>query len=155
MKQNFYQDFKEFIILLNKHNVDYLIVGGYALSIHSNPRSTRDIDIWIRNSKENAERVIKVIDEFGFSGLSISIDDLLNKNKIIQLGVAPIRIDLMNTIDGVNFDEAFNNKLIYKFDDVDNVSYISFNDLLKNKMSSGRDRDKADIIWLKKYGKNN
>ncbi len=154
MIQNFYEDFKTFIKLLNKFGVEYLIVGGYALAIHSRPRSTQDIDIWVKPSKGNAEKALKAIDEFGFGSLNVLLNDLLDKKKVIQLGVAPIRIDIMSSIDGVTFDEAFQNRLIYKFDDIENVTYISFDDLITNKNSSGRDKDITDINWLKKYGKN-
>lgn len=155
MIEYFFEDFKDFLRLLKKNDVEYLIVGGYAVSIHSRPRSTQDIDIWIKSSKGNAEKVLKVINEFGFGEMEISLNDLINENMVIQLGNPPIRIDIMTAIDGVEFNEAYKNKSSFSYYDLENVYYISFDDLLKNKESSGRDKDIDDIKWLKKYGKDN
>jgi len=146
------KDFKEFIELLNKNNVKYLLVGGYAVGYHSRPRYTEDIDIWIETSLENAEKIIQVLCKFGFTGLSISIEELIQPEKIIQLGLPPQRIDILTSIDGVNFNEAWERRIVDSFGDIP-VFIISLKDLIKNKLSSGRIKDLQDIEWIKMYGK--
>ena len=103
------EDFKEFIALLNEYQVKYLIVGGYAVGFHSRPRFTNDIDIWIDNSKENAEKLLRVLDDFGFGGLDIGLTDLTSTDQVIQLGNAPLRIDIMTGVSGLKFYEAYEN----------------------------------------------
>ena len=153
MIQNFFDDFKDFIKLLIKYNVEYLIVGGYAVSIHSRPKNTQDIDIWINPSKRNAEKLLKVIDEFGFGSTGITLKDLTTENQVVQFGIPPIRIDIMTSIDGVDFNKAYANKVPFQFDDIGKVFYISFKDLLTNKKQSNRLKDKIDLDWLNEYGK--
>lgn len=155
MIQNFYNDFKEFIKLLIKFNVEYLIVGGYAVSIYSRPKNTQDIDIWINPSRGNAEKLLKVIDEFGFGSTGITLNDLTTENQIVQFGIPPIRIDIMTSIDGVDFNKAYADKVLFQFDDIGKVSYISFEDLLTNKRKSDRLKDKIDLDWLNEYGEDN
>jgi hypothetical protein len=145
-----YSDFEEFIELLNKHSVKYLVVGGYVVSFYTFPRNTGDIDIFIEATEDNARKIITVLDEFGFGYLNMSIDDLLKSEQIIQLGNSPVRIDLITSIDGVEFDEAYKNKSVIKLGEVKNVSIISLNDLLKNKTVTGRPKDIQDAEQLKK-----
>jgi len=146
------KDFKEFIELLNKNNVNYLLVGGYAVGYHSRPRYTEDIDIWIQPSLENAKKIIHVLNKFGFTGVSVSIEELIQPEKIIQLGLPPQRIDILTSIDGVNFNEAWERRIVDSFGDIP-VFIISLKDLIKNKSSSGRTKDLQDIEWIKMYGK--
>ena len=146
------KDFKEFIELLNKNNVNYLLVGGYAVGYHSRPRYTEDIDIWIEPSLENAKKIIHVLNKFGFTGVSVSIEELIQPEKIIQLGLPPQRIDILTSIDGVNFNEAWERRIVDSFGDIP-VFIISLKDLIKNKSSSGRIKDLQDIEWIKMYGK--
>ena len=148
---NLAQDFKEFIELLNAYSVRYLLVGGYALSFFSRPKLTQDIDFWIDPEAENAEKVLKVLEEFGFGQLDITMKDLSKPGQIIQLGNAPLRIDLLTAIDGVNFTEAYRNKVNSRFLGID-IDIISRSDLIKNKQSSGRKKDLADLDWLEQYG---
>lgn len=148
----YFEDFKDFIRLLQKHEVEYMIVGAYAVAIYSRPRFTQDLDFWVSSSKENAAKLIKVVNEFG-DALGLSEDDFMTEGKIIQFGVAPIRIDIITSIEGVNFLEAYKNKKTYTFDDIDNVNYISLDDLIKNKKSVGRKKDIDDIHWIKKWKK--
>ena len=150
-----FKDFIDFIELLQKYEVDYLIVGGYAVGLHSRPRATQDIDFWIRPSKENAKNVIKVLIEFGFADVKLTIEELIDKDQLFILGRPPFRIDLLTSISGVQFDEAFNNKFIHDFGSVKNVNFISYNDLINNKKASDRQKDKNDLDWIKTYGKNN
>jgi len=146
------KDFKEFIELLNKNNVNYLLVGGYAVGYHSRPRYTEDIDILIEPSLENAKKIIHVLNKFGFTGISVSIEELIQPEKIIQLGLPPQRIDILTSIDGVNFNDAWERRIVDSFGDIP-VFIISLKDLIKNKSSSGRIKDLQDIEWIKMYGK--
>lgn len=150
-----FKDFIDFIILLQKYKVDYLIVGGYAVGLHSRPRATQDIDIWIRPSKRNAENVIKALKEFGFSDLDLDVEEFIVEDQLFILGNPPFRIDLLTSISGVQFDKAFKNKYVHDFGSIKNAYFISLYDLIKNKKASNRKKDKDDLSWIKTYGKNN
>lgn len=138
------QDFKEFIKLLNAHKVEYLVVGGYAVAIHGFPRTTGDIDFWIKPSKENAERVVKSLIEFGFGSLDISIEDFTKQDSVVQLGFPPNRIDIMTSVSGINFDECWQNKKEVTFEG-EKINFISLHYLRLNKKSTGRDKDNLDL----------
>ena len=140
----FSKDFKEFVELLIKHKVDYLVVGGYAVGIHGHPRYTGDLDIWLNVSDENAQRILASVNEFGFSSYKLSVKDFTKANGEIQLGYPPLRIDLLNHIDGVAFDDCFKNKKEVTVEGV-KINFISYNDLLKNKRASNRPQDIADL----------
>ena len=141
-------DFREFVILLQKHSVNYLIVGGYAVGYHGYPRYTGDLDIWLNPIKANAEKIILAVNEFGFSSLKLTEGDFTKEGNIIQLGYPPLRIDLLTQIDGVLFDDCYKNKIQVEIDDL-TVDFISYNDLIKNKKSSGRYKDLDDLEHLK------
>jgi hypothetical protein len=141
------KDFEEFIELLNKHKVKYMIVGAYALALYAKPRNTGDIDIFISRSDANAACMIKVLEDFGFESAGISKEDFLSESRVIQLGVSPVRIDIMNKIDGVLFDDAFKRIEIVKFGNTI-ANFISKTDLISNKLSSNRLKDKADLEEL-------
>ena len=144
------EDFKEFIELLNVHQVKYLIIGGYAVGFHSRPKFTQDLDIWIENSQENAIRVLSVLKDFGFFELDITMEDLTNPDRIIQLGHVPLRIDIITSVNGLNFSDAFQKRAEGKYLGV-NAKFISLKDLLKNKKSTGREKDLEDIRWIQRY----
>jgi predicted nucleotidyltransferase len=146
------QDFEDFVFLLNEHEVDYMIVGGYALAFHGKPRHTGDLDIWIDISENNAQKMFDVINEFGLSSLGLQKADFLQKGIITQIGYPPLRIDILNEIDGVTFKDAYLNKLIIDVDGLP-VNYIGLDDLIKNKQVSGRQRDISDISELNKLKK--
>jgi len=146
------KDIIDFIILCNKHNVKYLVIGGYAVSVHGYPRSTKDIDLCIEMSETNASKMIQVIKDFGFSSLKLKNEDFLKKDSITQLGFPPLRIDILNDLDGVSFEEAWNNKKIISFENVA-VNFIGYNDLLIVKQKAGRPQDIADVEKLKKRNK--
>lgn len=137
-------DFREFVQLLNKNDVQYLIVGGYAVGIHGHPRYTGDLDIWLFPENHNAKKILIAIKEFGFGSLKITENDLCKENIVIQLGYPPLRIDLLTSIDGVKFDEAYMNKKIVEIEDV-KVNFIGYADLIKNKKASGRHQDLGDV----------
>ena len=149
---NLEQDFEDFVTLLNKHDVHYMIVGGYALAFHGKPRHTGDLDIWIETSDTNAEKMCKVIAEFGMASLGMEKDDFLKKGIITQIGYPPLRIDILNEIDGVDFQDAYHHKSIIDIDGLV-ISYIGLDDLIKNKTVSGRSQDLTDVNALKKLKK--
>lgn len=140
----FSQDFKEFVELLINHNAEYLIVGGYAVGVHGHPRYTGDIDIWLNPTSENAGRILACVNEFGFASYGLKLDDFMKEGNIVQLGYPPLRIDLLTQIDGVTFNECYQNKTQVEIEGL-LVNFIGYNDLLKNKKESGRLRDLDDI----------
>lgn len=141
------KDFEEFIELLNKNEVEYLVVGGYAFAIHAFPRFTNDIDFFIHATKSNVNKIVSVLLEFGFDKDSFTSDDFLIKDRVIQLGEAPYRIDILTSIDGVNFDDAWQRKVVGKYGD-QVLYFISKEDLIKNKKASGRKKDLDDLSEL-------
>ncbi len=144
----FSQDFKEFVGLLIEHEAEYLIVGGYAVSIHGHPRYTGDLDIWLNPTETNAEKIVKCVNDFGFSSFGLNVSDFTKEGNIIQLGYPPLRIDLLTQIDGVSFSECFKNKKEVEIEGL-TVNFIGYNDLLENKKKSGRLRDLDDLENLK------
>lgn len=146
------RDFEDFIILLNKYKVDYMIVGRYALAFHGKPRHTGDLAIWIDLSDDNAQKMLDVVNEFGMASLGMEKTDFLQKGGITQIGYPPLRIDILNEIDGVNFRDAYQTKLVIDVDEIP-VNYIGLDDLIKNKQISGRKQDLSDINELNKLKK--
>lgn len=140
-------DFKELLELLNKNDVEFIIVGGYALAFHGVPRTTGDIEIFINSIEENAQKIIKVIEEFGFGGLGLISSDFTKKDQVIQLGFPPVRIDFVTTITGVSWDEARQNSESGFYGEI-GVKYIGINELIKNKKATGRNRDLSDLESL-------
>jgi predicted nucleotidyltransferase len=148
-KINLQADFLDFIKLCNEHEVKYLIIGGFAVSIHGFPRYTKDMDICIEMSNENAEKIIMVIEKFGFKSLKLEREDFLKKEFITQLGHEPVRIDIINHLECVTFNEAWNNKKVVKVENVP-VNFIGFDELIKVKTNAGRPQDLVDVMKLKK-----
>ena len=142
-----HSDFKELLELLNAHEVDYLIVGGYALALLGAPRFTGDLDIYLSTHRNNARKVISVLEGFGFGTLPLTEDDFSKQNQVIQLGVPPVRIDFVTSIDGVKWEKAWASRVDGKWGDVP-VSYLSREDFISNKRASGRMKDLADIESL-------
>jgi hypothetical protein len=140
-------DFKEMLWCLKDEEVDFIIVGAYALAAHGFPRATGDIDIWVRNSFENAQKIMRALMKFGAPISRLSEEDFTAPDMIVQLGVEPCRIDLLTGIDGVGFDEAWQNKISITIDDLE-IDILSREDLLRNKLATGRDKDQGDIVWL-------
>ncbi|MCX6564998.1 MAG: nucleotidyltransferase [Candidatus Aminicenantes bacterium] len=143
------KDFKEFIELLNEHSVRYLVVGGFAYSFHAEPRFTKDIDIFVEGSKENAGKLLKVFAAFGFEDLGLTMDDFIGPGEVVQLGVEPVRIDVMTSITGVDFAPAWENRVSGNYGDVP-VYFISKADLILNKAAVGRKQDLSDIDKLQR-----
>jgi len=142
------QDFKEFIQLLNDNLVRYLVVGGYAVALHGYPRYTKDLDIWIERSHENATRMVQALQQFGFSSLHLHENDFMVEDQIIQLGYAPHRIDIITSLEGVKFIECYKKRLPIDVDGVI-VNFIDLDHLRKNKKATGRYQDLADLEKLK------
>ncbi|MCE7059830.1 DUF6036 family nucleotidyltransferase [Dyadobacter sp. CY343] len=142
-------DFEDFIALLNKHEVEYLVVGGYAMAFHGRPRYTGDLDIWINVSESNAQKMLVVLAEFGFSSLMFSKEDFLKENIINQIGYPPLRIDILTSVDGITFAEAYSNRKSLEMGALE-VAFIGLNQLIANKKASNRPQDIVDIESLKK-----
>jgi hypothetical protein len=138
------KDFREFIALLNKNSVKYLIVGGYAVAFHGHPRYTKDIDIWVWIDNTNADNIIKALHEFGFNLPGLTKEDFLKKGNVIQLGYPPNRIDLLTEISGLDFENVYPEKVEVEIDKV-KLDFIDINNLKKNKKASGRYQDLADL----------
>jgi predicted nucleotidyltransferase len=140
----FNPDFKEFIQSLNDNQVRYLIIGGYAVALHGYPRYTKDVDIWIEMSEDNAERLLAALDQFGFGSLDLKADDFTAPDRVIQLGYPPNRIDILTTPDGVDFATCYIERVEVNLDEI-NVSFIDLANLKLNKKASGRLQDLADL----------
>jgi len=149
---NLEKDFEDFVRLLNEYHVDYMIVGGYALAFHGKPRHTGELDIWIAISDTNAGKMQLVIDDFGMASLGLKKADFLQAGIITQIGYPPLRIDILNEIDGISFEEASLNKATIDIDGLA-VKYIGLDDLIKNKLASGRHQDISDVVTLRKIKK--
>lgn len=147
----FTKEFLDFIKLLNKHNVEYMIVGGYAVGYHGYPRYTGDLDIWINISERNAGKMILVMNEFGVVIPDLKKEDFLRDNPMagIYFGREPLRIDILNSIEGVKFEECYPNRNVTNFEGTP-VNYIHYKDLIKNKLKTGRRQDKVDVEKLEK-----
>jgi hypothetical protein len=130
--------------LLNLKKVEYLIIGGYAVGYHGYPRPTGDLDIWISNARENAGRTHEALEEFGFS---CRIDLLLQDNQVVRMGIPPFRIEVLTTIDGVEFVDCYSERVTADVNGVE-VSLISLPRLKENKKASGRSIDVTDLEHL-------
>ena len=139
-------DFDAFVKALNDNNVEYVIIGAYALAFLGHPRATGDIDFWVHPQKDNALKLLTALNDFGFGTLNLTVDDILS-GKIIQLGFPPVRIDLVTKLDGLDSGEILHSKMPGKLGTQD-VWYLSKHAFIKNKRSSGRHKDLADIELL-------
>ena len=137
-------DFREFIASLNDNQVRYLVVGGYAVAFHGNPRYTKDLDVWIEMNQENAVCIVKALKQFGFESLGLQEDDFMVPNQILQLGYPPNRIDVHNSLEGVDFASCYASRNQVEMDGVP-VNFIDRENLKKNKRASGRKQDLADL----------
>ena len=138
------QDFKELLQLLNSKKIEYLVIGGYAVALYGYPRATGDIDIWIAISKTNARKTVEALREFGFDIPELREELFLEKDKNIRMGNPPLRIEIITSIDGVEFAECYKNKNTVTIDNIE-IDFISLKDLKKNKKASGRYQDLADL----------
>lgn len=143
------KDFEEFFELLNRNEAKYMLVGGYAYAIYASPRYTKDIDIFYACEPENAEKLINILQQFGFGSLEIEKNDFLKKGQVIQLGMPPYRVNLINQIEGVSFEDAWKKRQTSRYGEQE-INVIGKEDLIKNKIATGRKQDKLDVENLKK-----
>ena len=147
------KDLREFVECLNSNGVEYLIVGALAVSWHGYPRYSADIDFFISASEENAARLLLAIQQFGFGSLGLTVEDFTAPARVIQLGHEPNRIDLMTSISGVSFDDAWQTRVPGELDGI-LVPFIGRDALLRNKEASGRGKDRIDVEELRKQKPN-
>jgi len=147
------KDYKEMLQLLLEEQVNFILVGAYALSAHGYPRATGDIDIWVKADESNSKRIYQVLSRFGAPLEQINENGFAGEGIIFQIGVAPRRIDIITQIDGVTYDEADEDKIVVEVEEL-KLPIISLSKLIKNKMSTGREKDKLDAKFLIKNRKN-
>jgi len=140
----FNQDFKEFIESLNADQVRYLVIGGDAVALHGHPRYTKDLDVWVECSQENALALLKALENFGMGSLGLTADDFLVPDQVVQLGYPPNRIDILMGASGIEFGDCYPHREIVVLDGVE-VNFIDLENLKKNKKASGRLQDLADL----------
>ncbi len=140
-------DFKELLALFNAHRVKYMIVGAYALGFHGAPRYTGDLDLLVKPDPENARKILRVLQEFGFGSLDITVEDFTTKERVVQLGVPPVRVDLLTSITGIEWEQAVSHRISGTFGDVPTF-FIGLDDFVLNKKACGRHKDLADVEVL-------
>jgi len=140
-------DFRDLLELFNAHSVDYMVVGGYALAFHGAPRYTGDMDLFVRPDEKNARKIIEALNKFGFNSEGFSLLDFSTPDKVIQLGSPPVRIDIITSLSGVSWEEAFSGRIEGKYGDT-TVYYIGRDQFILNKSATGRKRDLADLEAL-------
>lgn len=144
---NTHPDFEQLLRLLEEHRVDYMIVGGYAVAYHGHPRFTKDIDVFFDAREENVSRLREALIAFGFEEQDLPPEAFTTKGNVLTFGVVPTRVDLVNDIDGVAYEEAKPNVARGTYGGVE-VTFIGFGDLIKNKQATPRIKDKADVEEL-------
>ena len=145
------EDYKDMLQSLLDNEVKFLIVGAYALAAYGYPRATGDFDIWVETSPENSKKILSSLISFGSSTSGLTEITFMQKGIIFQIGVAPRRIDLITHIDGVDFDDAYPSRKIIAMEGL-NLPFISKENLIKNKKSTGRDKDRIDVKYLEENG---
>ncbi len=140
-------DFIDILTAFSEEETEYLVVGGYAMAFHGYVRATGDIDLWIRISSENVQKVWRALQKFGAPLFDLTIDDLLTQGMVYQMGVIPNRIDIINDITGVKFEDAWENRTSIEFGDL-KIPLIGKEHLLVNKKATCRVKDQGDIAWL-------
>ncbi len=140
-------DFRDLLSAFNAQGVDYLVVGAYALAAHGRVRATGDLDVWVRAAPDNAARVMKALTDFGAPLHDLTLTDLSRPGVVFQVGIAPLRIDILTGIDGVTFDEAWPARVQTRVFDQP-VAVLSVEHLIRNKRAVGRAQDLADLEWL-------
>ena len=143
------QDYKEMLSILLENDVKFLLVGAYAMAVYGFLRATADIDIFVSSDSENVKKLYKSLEKFGAPTKNISPNDFEKPGTIFQIGVAPRRIDIINEIDGVTFDEAYEDKIVVELDRL-MISVISKEKLIRNKLATGRPQDKLDAKKMNK-----
>ena len=140
-------DFRELLALLNAHNVEYVVVGAYALAFHGAPRFTGDLDVFVQPSAENAARILAALAAFGFRFENLTAQDFTVPNQVVQLGLPPVRIDLITSITGVSWEQARSHRVAGNFGNVP-VHYLGLDEYIANKRATARKKDIADLEEL-------
>ena len=141
------RDFRDLLAEFNAQGVEFLIVGAHALAVHGHVRATKDLDVWVRPDAENAKKVLRALKEFGAPLHDLTEVDLANPGTVFQIGMPPLRIDVLTAIDGMAFEEAWPSRLITRFADQP-AAVLSREHLIRNKRAAGRAQDLADVEWL-------
>ncbi|MYD62982.1 MAG: hypothetical protein F4W91_18235 [Gemmatimonadetes bacterium] len=144
---NIHNDFEEFLQLLNAETVEFVIVGGYAVAFHGYARATDDLDLFFRNTRENINHIRHALDRFGLATTEAQATEFADSGNIVRMGIAPVRIEMMNSISGLTFEEVWQNRISGIYGETP-VFYISLADLIKNKRASARPKDLADVDEL-------
>ena len=147
MEMQLPDDFKEFLKLLNSHNVEYLLIGGFAVGFYGYPRATNDIDVWVARTESNATKLVAALEEFGFGTANLKPEIFLTPDKIVRMGVPPMRVEVLTGISGVEFDSCYAARIQATLGGVE-VRLISLSDLKINKRASGRHKDLDDLDHL-------
>jgi predicted nucleotidyltransferase len=140
-------DYKDILLALSNRKVKFLLVGAYAMAVHGYPRATADIDLWVMPAVENAPAVLQALEDFGAPCGDLSLEDLQTEGIIFQIGVAPRRIDILTSVDGLTFEDAFAHSQTIEIEGIP-VHVLSIPDLISNKRSTGRTKDLADAEAL-------
>jgi hypothetical protein len=140
-------DFREFLRCLKDADVQYLLVGGYAVGYHGYPRATGDIDVWVARTRGNARKTVAALEAFGFGSEKLSESLFLEPDKIVRMGIPPMRIEILTSVSGIEFEDAYADRVKDRLDDVE-VDLISLHFLKLNKMAAGRAKDIADLEEL-------
>ena len=140
-------DFRELLVLFNAHSVEYIVVGGYALAFHGAPRFTGDLDIFVRPTAQNAGRILAALNDFGFGSLNLGAEDFSTQDRVVQLGVPPVRVDLITSLSGVSWEECWAGRQPGAYGDVP-VAFIGREQFIANKRAVGRTKDLADLEAL-------
>ncbi len=138
------QDFRDLLASFNAHGVDYIVIGAFALAYHGAPRYTGDLDVLVRPELDNARRILEALEEFGFGALDLMAGDFTTADRVVQLGVAPVRVDIVTSITGVTWVDATSGRVRGSFGDVE-VYYLGRKQFILNKRSLGRKKDLADL----------
>ena len=141
------QDFREFLQLLDSKEVEYLVVGGYAVGYHGYPRATGDLDLWVAIDSQNAERIVEAIREFGFDVPDLSADLFLEEERVIRMGEPPLRIEILTSVSGVKFKKSFESREMALVDGLP-IPFIGLEQLKLNKAAAGRFQDLSDLEHL-------
>jgi hypothetical protein len=140
-------DYRDILSVFESAKVEYLLVGAYAMAVHGQPRATGDIDLWVRSSPENADRVFEALREFGAPMSDVVPEDFVASDTVLQIGVTPRRIDILTSIDGIAFEDAWHGRMVSEIEGIA-ISVISREHLIQNKRTLGRKQDLADIEKL-------
>jgi Nucleotidyl transferase of unknown function (DUF2204) len=141
-------DFKELLELFNENGVEYLLIGGYAVALHGYVRSTNDIDFFVSGTEENAKRLVSALADFGFASSGLSIELFTRKDSLVIMGVEPLAVDILNYLTGLDFESAYRRRKVIISEGIE-ISLIDLDDLITNKVATGRLKDLADVDYLK------